>query len=84
MRSESESASHSSPPQLKGVYYFVNLSTVTVCLPVYTVTHTHTHTHTHNTKNTGKYMSRNDKKSTLSREHSIAVLSHEKHAHSLQ
>jgi hypothetical protein len=46
------------------LYYFVNLSTVSVCLPVHTVTQTHTHTSY--TKNTGKYMSRNDKKSTLS------------------
>ncbi len=58
MRSESESASHSSPPQLKGVrmisararalcvcwYYFANLSTVSVCLPVHTVTKNNTHT----------------------------------------
>jgi hypothetical protein len=61
MRSESESVSHSSPPQLKGVrvisacvcvrarvcwYYFANLSTVSVSLPVHTVTqqkHTHKH-----------------------------------------
>jgi hypothetical protein len=58
MRSERESASNSSPPQLKGVrvisacarslacwYYFANLSTVSVSLPVHTVTHkkrTHT------------------------------------------
>jgi hypothetical protein len=65
-------------------YYFANLSTVSVCLPVHTVTHTHTHTHTHtnNTTNTGKYMSRNDRKSTLSLKHSISVLSHEKHAYS--
>jgi hypothetical protein len=65
MSSESESASHSSPPQLKGVrvisacvcarvcwYYFLNLSTASVCLPVHTVTQTHTHTHTHATLKT--------------------------------
>ncbi len=40
--------------------YFANLSTVSFCLPVHTVTHTHTS----NTKNTGKYMSRNDGKLT--------------------
>ena len=39
-------------------YYFANLSTVSLHLPVHTVTqnthtHTHTHTHTSNTKNTG-------------------------------
>ena len=53
------SASHSSPPQLKRVrvisarvralacvcwYYFANLSTVSVCLPVRTVTQKHAHT----------------------------------------
>jgi hypothetical protein len=52
MRSESESVSHSSPPQFKGVrvtsacvYYFTNLSTVSVCLSVHTVRQTHTHKH---------------------------------------
>jgi hypothetical protein len=57
MKSDSESASHSSPPQLKGVrvisacarmlacwYYFANLCTVSVCLPVHTVTHEETNT----------------------------------------
>ncbi len=38
--------------------------------------------HTSNTQNTGKYMSSNDRKSTLSLKHSISVLSHEKHTHS--
>ena len=65
MRIESESASHSSPPQLKRFrvisacvcarlcwYYFANLSTVSVCLLVHTVTHTHTHTHTQATLKT--------------------------------
>ncbi len=60
MRSERESASHSSALQLKAVsdlymcthacvwwYHFANLSTVSVCPPVHTVTQTHTHTHTH-------------------------------------
>jgi hypothetical protein len=44
---------------------------------------TKTHTHSSNTKNTDKYMSSNDRKSTLPLKHSISVLSHEKHAHSL-
>ncbi len=66
-------------------YYFPNLSTASVCLPVHAlITLTHTHTHTNNTKNTAKYMSRNDRKSTRSLKHSISVLSHEKHAHSLK
>jgi hypothetical protein len=42
-------------------YYFTNLCTVSVCLPVHTVTQTHRHTHTSNTKNTGKYMPSNDR-----------------------
>ncbi len=65
-------------------YYFANLSTVSRHLPVHTVTqiNTLTHTHTSNTKNTGKYMSSNDRKSTLSLNHSLSVLSHEKHTHS--
>jgi hypothetical protein len=69
MRSESQSASHSSPPQLKGVrvisacvcarvcvcwYYFAHLSPVSVCLPVHTVTKKQ-HTNTTNTNNTDKY-----------------------------
>jgi hypothetical protein len=37
----------------------------------FTVTQTHTHTNTSNTKNTGKYMSRNDRKSTLLLKYSI-------------
>jgi hypothetical protein len=97
MRSESESASHSSPPQLKGVrvisacvcaharlrwYYFANLSRLSLFVCRCTPWHQHTHTNTSNTKNTGKYMSINDRKSTLSLNHSISVLSHEKHAHS--
>ncbi len=45
---------------------------------------THTHTHTSNTKNTGKYMSSNDRNPTLSLKHSISVLRNEKHAHSLK
>ena len=76
MRSESESASHSSPPQLKGVqvisecarmcwYYFANLFTVSVGLPVHTVTQKKSHTHISNTKNTDKCIARNDGKSTL-------------------
>jgi hypothetical protein len=65
MRSERESASHSSAPQLKAVsdlymctharvcwYHFVNLSTVSVCPPVHTVTQTHAHTHTQATLKT--------------------------------
>jgi hypothetical protein len=61
MRSESESASHSSLPQLNGVrvisacvcaharlrwYYFANLSILSVCLPVHTRSPWHKHTHT--------------------------------------
>jgi hypothetical protein len=94
MRSESESVSHSSPPQLKGVrvisacvcvcarvcwYYYADLSTGSVSLPVHTVTHTHTQA---TLKNTGTYLSSNDRKSTRSLKHSISVLSHDKHAHS--
>ncbi len=60
-------------------YCFANPSNVSVCLPVHTVTQTHTHTHTSNTKNTGNFMSRNDRKSILSLKHSISVLSHAKH-----
>jgi hypothetical protein len=33
-------------------YYFADLSSVSVCLPVHTVTETHKHTYTSNTKNT--------------------------------
>ncbi len=58
MRSESESASHSSPPQHKVCewslhvharacvfrHYFANLTTLSVCLPVHTLTRTHTDT----------------------------------------
>ena len=62
-------------------YYFANLSTVSVCLPVHTVTQKHSHTHT---KITGQYMSSHDRKSTLSLQHSISVLSHAQHAHSLK
>ena len=75
MRSESESASHSSPPQLKGVrvisacvctrcvcwYYFANLSTVSVCLPVHTVTQKNTNTHKQQPQKTSKYMSSNER-----------------------
>jgi hypothetical protein len=94
MRSESDSASHSSPPLFKGVrvisacvrarvpsvcwYYFANLSTVSVCLPVHTVTQTLTHTS--NTKNTDKYKPSNDRTPTLSLKESISVHSHKKHA----
>jgi hypothetical protein len=97
-RSESESASHSSPPLFKGVRvisacvharvpcvcwsYFADLSTVSVCLPVHIVTQTHTHTHTSNTANTDKYKSSNDRTPTLSLEHTISVPSHKKHTHS--
>ena len=67
-------------------YYFANLSTVSLHLPVHTLTQINTLslTHTSNTKNTGKYMSSNDRKSTLSLNHSLSVLSHEKHTHSLK
>ncbi len=65
-------------------YHFAHLSTASVCLPVHAVTQTHTHTHASNTKNTGKYMASNDRKSTLLLKHSISVLSHDKHAHSLK
>jgi hypothetical protein len=54
------------------------------CLPVHTVTQKHSHTHTSYTKITGQYMSSHDRKSTLSLKHSISVLSHEKHTHSLK
>ena len=65
-------------------YYLANLSTVSLHLPVHTVTQK-THSHTQATlKTQGKYMSSNDRKSTLSLKHSISVLSHEKHAHSLK
>ena len=33
-------------------YFFANISTASVCLPVHTVTQTHTQTHTSNTQNT--------------------------------
>jgi hypothetical protein len=62
-------------------YYFV-ISLLR--LFVYRCTPWHKHTHTSNTKNTGQYMSSNDGTPTLSLEHSISVLSHEKHAHSLK
>jgi len=65
-------------------YYFANLSTVSVRLPVHTMTNEHTNTHTSHNKKTGKYMSSNDRKSTLSLKHSISVLSHAKQAHSLK
>ncbi len=65
-------------------YYLANASTVSVCLTVCLQVHTKTHTHTSNTKNTGQYMSRNDRKSTLSLNHSISVPSHDQHAHSLK
>ena len=45
-------------------YYFANLSTVFVCLPVHTVTQKK-HEHTRHTKNTGQYMSSNDRKSFI-------------------
>ncbi len=60
-------------------YYFV-ISLLR--LFVYRCTPWHKHTHTINTKNTGQYMSSNDGTPTLSIEHSISVLRHEKHAHS--
>ena len=64
-------------------YCAAKLSTVSVRLPVHTVTQkTLTLTHTSYTQNTGKYMSSNDRKSTLSLKHSISVLSHEKQEHS--
>ena len=93
MRSESESASHSSPPQLKGVrvisacvcastcwQYSANFSAV--CLSAGAHRDTKTQTHISHTKNTGKYTSSNDRKSTLALKHSISILSHEKHTHS--
>ena len=46
-------------------YYFANLSTVSVGLPVHTVTQKNSHTHISNTKNTDKCIARNDGKSTL-------------------
>ncbi len=61
-------------------YYFANLSTV-VCLSAGAHRDTKTHTHTLNTKKKGKYMSSNDRKSTISLKHSISVLSHKKHTH---
>ena len=67
-------------------YYFADLSTVSLHLPVHTVTqntHTLSHTQTH-TQHSGKYMSSNDTKSTLSLKHTISVLSNEKHTHSLK
>ncbi len=92
MRSESESASHSSPPKLKGVRVIsacaharmcaVTISLISLlCLFVCRCApwHTHTHTHKSNTKNTGKYISRNDRNSTLSLKHGISVLNHEEH-----
>jgi hypothetical protein len=97
LRSESESASHSSPLQLKGVRVISACVCARVCagnislfsllcqfICQFTPWHKNTHTHTSNTKYTGKYTSSNDAKSTLSLKHSISVLSHEKHAHSLK
>ena len=63
-------------------YYFANLSTVSLHLPVHTVEQKHSGTHTCQVRI--EYRSRNDRKSTLSLKHSISVLSHEKHAHSLK
>ena len=114
VRSESESASPSSPPQLKrvrvthkfacchdgnsrvcesslhirararvcpGTISLISLLRL-VCLPVPTVTQNKdTHTR-NNTTNTGQCMSSNHRTSTLSLNHTISVLSHEKHAHS--
>ena len=95
MRSESKSASHSSPPKLKGVRVISTCTRARVCsgtIPLISLIclfvcrctpwHKHTHTHTIYTKNTGKYMSINDVKSTFSLKHSISVFSHEEHTHS--
>jgi hypothetical protein len=76
MRSERESASHSSPPQLKGVRVIStcvhareNTSTISLnslyCVCLSAGAHRDTKTHT-----------------TLSINHSIAVISHGKHTHS--
>jgi hypothetical protein len=46
-------------------YYFTNLSSVSVCLPVHTVTQKHTHKRTSNTAKAGKYVSSNDRKSFI-------------------
>jgi hypothetical protein len=96
MRSENESSSHSSPPQLKRVrvicmcarvcvcwYCFANLSTLCSSTGAHCGT-TNNLSHTSNTKNTGTCMSSNDRKSTLSLKHSVSVLSHVNHAHSLK
>ncbi len=48
-------------------YYFADLSLLCLFVCRCTPRHKHTHTHTSSTKNTGKYMPRNDRKSTLSR-----------------
>ena len=48
-------------------YYFANLSTVIVYLPVHTMTQKK-HEHTRHTKNTGQYMSSNDRKSFILKE----------------
>jgi hypothetical protein len=74
MRSESESASHSSPPLLKGVRVISarvrarvragNISLISLlCLFVYLTQKKNTRTS--HTKNTGKYMSSNDRKSFI-------------------
>ena len=91
LRANSESASYSSPPQLKRVrvisaYARACSSTISL-ISLYCVCFVipkNTHTHKKNNKNTGKYMSSNDGKSTLSLKHSISVLSHDNHTHSLK
>jgi hypothetical protein len=77
MRSESASASHSSPPQLKGVRVISARARARVCAGTISQIsllclfvcrcpcHKHTHTQTSSTKNTGTYMSCNDRKSFI-------------------
>ncbi len=80
--SESESASHSSPPQLKGLRvisacaraFGLELfpeSLYCVCLSA--GAHRDTNTHTSNTKYTGTYMPSNDRKSTFALQHTICL-----------
>ena len=90
MRSESESElGH----QLSGILRKASKQTcILVCLCMYMCMRSESesashssppkHAHISNTKNTGKHMSRNYRKSTLQLKHSISVLSHEKHTHS--
>ena len=66
-------------------YYFANLRLYCVCMSAGAHRDTKKHIHTQVTlKNTAKYMSSDDRKSTLSLQYSISVLSHEKHTHSLK